>query len=359
MQKADGMNYAPVSRFAAKKVVAPGEFSYGMIGLSHGHCYAMCNGLNEAGASLAWVYEEDPTLLAAFLKSHPQAKVASSVEEILSDKSIALIASASIPCERAALGIKAMEAGKHFFADKPAMTTLAQLEEVQAACTATGKKFYVYYGERLHVESAVYAQRLIDEGAVGRVLQVVIMAPHRLNKPSRPAWFFNPAQSGAILTDLGSHQFEQFLSFTGAKTAKILHSQVANYANPDHPDFRDFGDAVLLADNGATGYCRVDWFTPNGLGAWGDGRVFVMGEKGTLEIRKYLDVANVNEGDHVIYVNNEGEYRYDVYGKVGFPFFGDFILDCIHGTENAMPQAHVFEAMRLALEASEKAQKLS
>ena len=358
MQKADGMNYAPVSRLAAKKVVGPGEFSYAVIGLSHGHCYAMCNGLNEAGATLAYVYEKDPALLEPFLKTHADVKVAGSLEEILSDESIALIASASIPCERAALGIRAMKSGKHFFADKPAMTTLAQLEEVRAVAAATNKKFYVYFGERLHVESAVYAQQLINEGAVGRVLQLVIMAPHRLNKKSRPAWFFDPTQSGEILTDLGSHQFEQFLSFTGAKTANVLHSNVANYANKDYPAFRDFGDVVLLADNGATGYCRVDWFTPDGLGAWGDGRVFVMGEKGTIEIRKYLDVGNVNEGDHVIYVNSEGEHRYDVYGKVGFPFFGDFILDCLHGTERSMTQSHVFEAMRIALEASAKAQVL-
>ena len=356
MQKSDGMNYAPVSRFETQKVVAQGEFLYAAIGLSHGHCYAMCNGLNEAGATLAYVFEKDPGLLAEFVKRYPGVTVADSVEQILADERIALVASASIPNERTPLGIEVMKRGKDFFADKPAMTTLAQWEEARAVAAATGKKFYVYYGERLHVESAVYAQQMIDAGAVGRVLQVVIMAPHRLSKETRPGWFFNPAQSGTILTDLGSHQFEQFLSFTGAKSATVLHSKVANYANKEHRDFRDFGDAALLADNGATGYCRVDWFTPNGLGAWGDGRVFVMGDKGTLEIRKYLDVGNVNEGDHVIYVNGEGEYRYDVYGKVGYPFFGDFILDCIHGTENSMTQAHVFEAMRIALEASEKAQ---
>lgn len=356
MQKTDGMNYAPVSRFETKKVVRPGEFRYAAVGLNHGHIYAMCNGLNEAGATLSWVHEPDADLLAAFLDKYPGTPVADSVEQVLADGDIRLVASACIPNGRASLGIAAMRAGKHYFADKPAMTTMAQWQQVRQATAETGKKFYIYFGERIHVESAVFAQRLIDEGAVGRVLQLVIMAPHRLNKPTRPGWFFDPAQSGEILTDLGSHQFEQFLSFTGAESASVLHSKVANYANKDHVGFRDFGDVSLLADNGATGYCRVDWFTPDGLGAWGDGRVFVMGDKGTIEIRKYLDVANVNEGDHVLYVNGEGEFRYDVYGKVGYPFFGDFILDCIHGTENSMTQQHVFEAMRVALEASEKAQ---
>ncbi|MGI6161581.1 MAG: Gfo/Idh/MocA family protein [Christensenellales bacterium] len=355
MQKADGMNYAPVTQFETEKVVKPGQFNYAAIGLSHGHIYAMCNGLNEAGATLKYVYEEDSELLEAFLKFYPETEVAKSEEQILLDSDISLVASAAIPNERTPLGIRVLKSGKHYFADKPAMTTFEQLEEAKKAVSETRLKYYIYYGEMLHVESAVYAQQMIDEGKVGRVLQIIIMAPHRMNKESRPDWFFNPEQSGEILTDLGSHQFEQFLSYTGAKTASVLHSKTANYANKDHSAFRDFADATLLADNGATGYCRVDWFTPDGLGAWGDGRVFVMGTKGTIEIRKYLDVANVNEGDHVIYVNNEGEFRYDVFGKVGYPFFGEFILDCINGTEHSMTQDRVFEAMRIALEASSKA----
>ena len=280
MQKADGMNYAPVSRYAVEKVVEPGAFQYAAIGLAHGHIYAMCNGLSEAGATLKWVYEKDPTLLKAFLERWPDVQVAESEAQILADEDVQLVASAAIPSVRTEIGIRALRSGKHFFADKPAMTSFDQLEEARRTVAETGKKFYVYYGERLHVESAVHAQKLIEEGAIGRVLQLVIMAPHRLSKPTRPDWFWDPKQSGAILTDLGSHQFEQFLTFTGAKTGCVQYSRTANYANPDHPDFRDFGDAVLLADNGATAYCRVDWFTPDGMGVWGDGRDVRYGRKG-------------------------------------------------------------------------------
>ncbi|MEA5051279.1 MAG: Gfo/Idh/MocA family oxidoreductase [Oscillospiraceae bacterium] len=354
MQKTDGINYAPESKNAVK-VVKPGEFCFAAVGLSHGHIYAMCNGLREAGATLRYVYERDAALLAAFLKRYPEAEAAQSVEQILADDRIRLVASADIPNLRAALGLRVMAAGKDFYADKPGMTTFSQLAEVRRAVPQTGRKYYVYFGERIHVESAVYAQRLIDEGKLGRVLQVTILAPHRLNRPARPDWFWDPAQSGEILNDIGSHQFEQFLSYTGAQSASVTASRYANYANPDHPAFQDYGDACLLADSGAAGYCRVDWFTPDGLGAWGDGRVFVMGEKATLEIRKYIDLANTNEGDHVLFTDAQGEHRYDVCGKVGFPFFGDFILDCINGTERSMTQAHVFEAMRLSLEAAEKA----
>lgn len=217
----------------------------------------------------------------------------------------------------------------------------------------------VYFGERIHVEGAVRAQQLIEDGVIGRVLQVTILAPHRLNKPTRPDWFFEKDQNGGIITDLGSHQIEQFLSYCHAEHAEVLQSAVANYANKDKENFYDFGEVVLLADNGATCWFRVDWFTPDGMGAWGDGRVFIMGSKGSIEIRKYIDVTVSAEGDHVIWVDAEGEHREQATGKTGFVFFGQFIRDCLDRTEISMTQEHVLEAMRVTIEAQERAQIIS
>lgn len=358
MQKKDGLNYAPVSAAPVQKAVAPGTFHFAAVGLDHGHIYGMCNALTEAGAELKWVYDPDPKKVQTVLDRYPGARAIDSVEAVLEDEQIQLVAGAVVPCRRAALGLRVLRAGKHYFADKPGMTTFEQLDEVRAAVAATGKKYYIYFSERLHVESAMFAQKMIDEGRLGRVLSVTILAPHRLNLPSRDAWFFDPAQNGDILNDIGSHQYEQFLSYTGAHSARVVASRVANFNLPQHPGFTDFGDCLLEADNGAAGYCRLDWFTPDGQNAWGDGRVFLVGTKGTLEIRKYLDLAASTEGDHVLLTDAQGEHRFDVYGKVGFPFFGAFLRDCLDGTENSMTQEHVFEAMRLALEASAKAQRI-
>ena len=355
MQKMDGMNYAPVAALKLDPVVEPGEFTISVIGLQHGHIYAMCNGLLEAGATLKWVYDEDEELLKKFQSTYPQVGRAETKEQILEDQEIQLVASAAIPNLRTSLGVEVLKHGKHYFADKPGMTTFQQLEEAKQAVKTYGKKFYIYYGERVHVESAVFTQRLIDEGKLGRVIHVDILAPHRLNKDTRPEWFFDSVQSGSILNDIGSHQYEQFLSYTGAKTARVQASKEGNYANKDHQKFRDFGDVMLIGDNGATGYLRVDWFTPDGLRAWGDGRVFIVGEKGTVEIRKYIDIGATDDSDLVFFTDGKDEHRYNVYGKVGFPFFGEFIKDCMNGTEYSMTQEHVFESMRIALEAAEKA----
>ena len=358
MQKADGINYAPVASGKIEVVCKPGEFRFSVIGLDHGHIFAICNGLLEAGAELCDVWDPDPDKCSNFKSRYPQVRIAASEEEILTDSGIQMVASAIKPYLRCDLGLRVMEHGKDYFVDKPGMLTFEEIAKVREACERTGRKYMIYFGERIHVEGAVYAQQLIESGTIGRVPQVTILAPHRLNRPTRPDWFFEKDMNGGIITDLGSHQIEQFLSYCHAEHAEVLHSAVANYANQDKEHFYDFGEGTLLADNGATCWFRVDWFTPDGLGAWGDGRVFIMGTKGYIEIRKYIDPGTSADGDHVIWVDNEGEHREQVTGKTGFVFFGQLIRDCLERTECAMTQEHVLESMRVTIEAQENAQIL-
>lgn len=344
----DGMNYAPQGK--PKPVVKPGEFRFAAIGLDHGHIYGQCNGLTEAGADLVAVYDPDPAKVAAFVNTFPQARVARSEQEILQDPAIHMVAGAAVPCDRGPLGVRVMQHGKDYFTDKCPFTTLDQLADARAAVATTGRKYAVYYSERLHNESAIYAGQLVHSGAIGRVIQVLGLGPHRLNAPSRPAWFFELAKYGGILCDIGSHQVEQFLYYSGATDGTVLHSKVANYAHPEYPELQDYGDATLVGNTGATQYFRVDWFTPNGLSTWGDGRTVILGTNGYIELRKYVDVTR-GAGNQVYVVDQQGEQHIDVDGKVGYPYFGQLILDCLNRTEHAMPQAHTFKAAELAMQA--------
>lgn len=353
-----GMNYAPKGK--PNKVVKEGEFAFAAIALDHGHIYGMCNGLLEAGAELKWVYDPDKKKVADFLKSFPQAKAAESEEEILTDPEVKLIAGAAITSQRCALGVRVMRAGKDYFTDKAPLTTLKQLELAKKTVAETGRKYMVYYSERIHVESAVYAGELIKEGAIGRVLHVTGFGPHRLSAPQRPEWFFEKEKYGGILCDIGSHQIEQFLFYTGAKDAKVVKSQIANYNHPKYPELEDYGHAMLDGDNGATQYFRVDWFTPDGLRTWGDGRTFIVGTEGYIELRKYINVGMEDAvSDNVFIANQEGEQYIPVHGKVGFPYFGQLILDCMNRTENAMTQEHAFKAAELSVKAEMMADRLA
>jgi predicted dehydrogenase len=348
-QRSDGMTYAPTGK--PNPVVRPGEFRFAAMHLDHGHIYGMCNGLIEAGADLVAVYDPDPAKVAAFVKTYPQAKPVDDARRILEYPAIRLVAAAAIPNRRGPLGCTVMEHGKDYFTDKCPFTTLDQLNQARSVCARTGRTYAVYFSERLHVESAIFAGDLIAQGAIGRVVQVLGLGPHRLNAPGRPPWFFRKAEYGGIITDIGSHQIEQFLFYTGNSAATVQAAKVGNFAHPDYPELEDFGDMTLIGANGATGYHRVDWFTPKGLSTWGDGRTMILGTEGYIELRKYVDVAAKGIQDTVILVDREREHRIEVNGKVGFPYFGRLIRDCIDRTETAMTQQHAFLAAELCMQA--------
>jgi len=343
----DGMNYAPKGK--PSPVCKPGDFVFAAAALDHGHIYGQVNGLREAGGTLRWVYDPDPAKVENFLRSFPEAKAVRSLDEILEDNEVRLVASAAIPSERAGLGLTVLDSGKDYFTDKSPFTSLDQLTDVRNRVRETGKKYLVYYSERLHTECGMFAGDLIEQGAIGRVLQVIGLGPHRLNAKNRPAWFFQKEKYGGILTDIGSHQCEQFLHYTGAKDGKVMAAHVANHHHPDYPELEDFGEAMILGDNGASFYFRVDWFTPDGLRTWGDGRTIIQGTDGYMELRKYVDIGTERMGDQVYLVNGKGETRFDVSGKVGFTFFGRLILDCLNRTENAMTQEHAFKSAEISM----------
>ncbi len=349
-----GYDYAPSSK-ALPPVVSDGEFVFSVTGLDHGHIFGQTNGLLDAGATLKYVYDADAAKVDDFLKRFPQARAASSLEQILDDEETQLVASASIPCDRGPLGIAVMRAGKHYFTDKSPFTTLEQLAEAREVCAATGQRYMVYYSERLHNESSMKATELIQQGAIGKVLHVTNLAPHRMSRAARPSWFFEKDKFGGILTDIGSHQFEQFLTFAGAEDGVVESARVANFTAPEFPEFEDFGEASITLDTGASCYCRLDWLTPDGLRTWGDGRVFIVGTEGTIEIRKYIILARQEPANKIFLVNQEGEQEIDCDGTTGFPFFNEMILDLINGTETAMTQAHIFKAAELSMQAQKMA----
>ena len=339
------------------KAAAPGEFGFSAVGLEHGHIYSMTRSLKEAGAVLRYVWDPDPEKVAAFLRANPEAKAARCEEEALLDPGTCLVAGAAVPSERCALGLRAMDCGKDYFTDKGPFTTLDQLAQARKKTAETGRKYMVYYSERLHDEASGLAGRMIAAGEIGRVVSVSGCGPHRVGPDeSRPAWFWEKEKYGGILCDIGSHQIEQFLFFAGEEDARVTSARVGNYAHPDHPEFEDYGDCALTGEHGCAGYFRVDWFTPGGLRTWGDGRTLILGTDGYIEMRKYIDVAaEKGGGGNLFLVNRDGERYVNASGRIGYPFFGRLIRDCLDRTESAMTQAHAFRAAELCLQAQKQA----
>jgi len=336
--------------------MADDKVRFGAIGLNHDHIYGQTNVLLKAGAELVSFFAAEADLAAAYQKKYPQAKLARSADEILEDTSIHLIASAITPNERAGLGIKAMQHGKDFFSDKPGITTLKDLEAARNVQAQTHRIWSIFYGERLESAATIKAAELIRAGAIGKVVQTLGLGPHRASFASRPPWFFNPQKYGGIICDIGAHQADQFLFLTGSETAEVVCAQVANYHHPQYDGFEDYGDAILRSDN-ATGYFRIDWFSPDGLNTWGDGRLTVIGSEGYIEIRKNVDIAGRTGGNHLFLVDNKKTEYIDC-SKMPLPFGQNLVNDILHRTETAMPQATCFMATEIALKAQAAAKRL-
>jgi predicted dehydrogenase len=333
-------------------VVHKSEFAFAVAHLDHGHIFMQTQGLLAAGARLKWVFDLDPKRVESFLQRFADsgARPATTIAQILEDPEIKLVAAAAIPCDRGPLGLRVMEAGKDYFTDKCPFTSLEQLAEARAKVAQTGRKYAVFYSERLCVESAIHADRLIRSGALGKLIHLSITGPHR-HGSGRPDWFYEKKRYGGILTDICSHQVDQFLQFAEADGGEVCYARVENFAHPEKPEFEDFGEAIFKLSNRVSCHSRVDWFTPNGLSTWGDGRVVAVGEKGFLEIRKNCDLGRDDSGEVIYLVDDGGEHVIPCAGKVGFPFFGELILDCLNRTENAMTQEHAFRAAELSLQA--------
>ena len=327
---------------------------FSVININHGHIYGMVDAVTRGGGQLVSFYAKEANLVAEFSKRYPQAKLAGSQQEILEDNSIQLIMSSGIPVERAPLGIEVMKHGKDYLVDKPGITQLKQLAAVKKVQQATGRIYSIMYSERFENKATVKAGELIQQGAIGKVIQTIGLGPHRMNIPSRPEWFFDKQYYGGIITDIGSHQFDQFLFFTGSTEASIVASQIGNVHHPQYPQFEDFGD-VMIKGNKGTGYIRVDWFTPDGLKSWGDGRLTILGTDGFIEIRKNVDIAGPDGGNH-LYLVNQKETRFIDCNKEPLPFGKQLVDDILNRTETAMPQAHCFLATELALLAQKNAQ---
>ncbi len=330
---------------------------FAAIGLNHDHIYGQVNVMLRAGAELVAFHAVEDDLAAVFAGRFPQARRVADRREILEDGSIALIVSAAISSERAGLAIEAMRHGKDVMLDKPGMVTLDQLADVKKVQAETKRIVSILYSEHFETASTVKAGELVKAGAIGKVIHTTGLGPHRLRKPTRPDWFFDRKRYGGIITDIASHQCEQFLFFADSLEAEVLSATVSNRANPDTSGLQDYGDFHLRTPD-VTGYVRVDWFTPDGLSTWGDGRLFIVGTEGTIELRKYIDVAGRPGTDHLFLTDRKGMQHIDCAG-LDLPYGRQLAADIRDRTETAMGQEHCFKAMELALKAQALAEATS
>ena len=354
---------------AVESAVAPAQteetpkhhIKFAVCGLSHDHIYGMTGAVQRGGGELVAVWGSEEDKVAQYARRFPSAKVVKTQEEILEDPSVQLVLTSQVPMERAGIAVRAMRQGKDVLSDKPGMTTLEQLAEIRKTIAETNRIYAIMYSELLEVKAAVYAGVLVKQGAIGRVIQTINIAPHQIAQHGgdaggaapRPAWFWDPDKYGGILCDIGSHQVDQFLFYTGSKQAEVVESQVANVRHPQYPRFQDFGDVVLRGDRGF-GYVRLDWFTPDGVGTWGDGRLFILGTDGYIEVRKYTNITVSHQGNNLFLVDGKQARSIDC-NNMPLPFGPQFVADIVNRTHEAQDPQECLLAAELVLKAQRNA----
>ncbi|NNE87382.1 MAG: Gfo/Idh/MocA family oxidoreductase [Silicimonas sp.] len=329
-------------------------FKLGVMGIDHGHIFGMLSNMAKQGCTCEAYWTSGPAVTEAkFNQVFPAVTKVPDRKQVLDDPDVKMVLIAAVPADRASLAIEAMRAGKDVMVDKPGCTTLEQLLQIKAVRNETGRIWTVNFSERFEVPAVTRASELVEEGAIGRVIQTVGLGPHKQNLKTRPAWFFDRERFGGILCDIGSHQIDQFLHFTGSTDATVVHALAENTTMPDQPGFQDFGEIVLRSDHGH-GYIRVDWFTPDGLPTWGDGRLFLQGTDGQIELRKYTDIGRPHTTNN-LYLVNGNKNEFIPCDDAGLPYFPRLCADVEDRSETAVSQAHTFTTMRLAIEAQVKA----
>ena len=332
------------------------KIKLGVMGIDHGHIFDMLDEMLKRGCTCDFFWTEgNPLTLDEFKSRYPNIKRKEDKSEILKDLSIDMILISSIPKDRANLSIDALKYGKDVMVDKPGCITLDQLDNLKKTVKETKKIWSVNFSERFHVAAVAKAEELVSANKIGRVKQTIGTGPHRQGNYERPDWFYKRDSYGGIITDIGSHQIHQFLVFTGSNKAKINYSLVENTTKEEFPGFQDFGE-VNLTGNGGHGYIRLDWFTPNALPTWGDGRLLILGDKGFIEIRKYTDLGKSEKGNHLFLANND-EVKYIDCSNYNLPYFNNLIQDVLNRTETACSQELTYLSMELAIKAQEQAEK--
>jgi predicted dehydrogenase len=262
-----------------------------VVGTDHPHVVELTQHLVAAGAHVRAIVATDDGVGPWLASKYDDVRTTDPYAD-----DVDIVVTAAIPSDRAEIAIDAMRAGKSVVSDKPGLTTRAQLDDVRAVLQETHQRWIVVFGERLGNPAMLRAERLVRDGAIGEVVHTVGLGPHTLHLEHRPRWFFDPARYGGILVDIGSHQVDQFLAFTGADDAQVVSAHVRAHA--EHHGLQTLGEMVLRTPENCTGYAYVDYFTPKGLGAWGDTRFSVVGTRGTIDVRTLDDTLFLVDGTH-------------------------------------------------------------
>lgn len=218
-----------------------------------------CGDVTEVKSGPAFNKVDNSALLAVMRRNaakaedyairHGVPKWYADADQIINDPEINAIYIATPPLNHKEYTIKALNAGKPVYVEKPMALTEAECLQMLAVSEQTGVKLTVaHYRRELPLFKKV--KELIEEGAIGEVRFINLLmlqgAENSIITQTEDNWRVNPAVSGGgLFHDLAPHQLDMMLNYFG--DVKKAYGYSANQARLNSA--RDIVSGEILFEN--------------------------------------------------------------------------------------------------------------
>ena len=206
----------------------------------------------------------------------------------LLDGSIDAAALAPINNAKGEVAVACLEAGVSVLLDKPAVTTLDDLDRLEAAA---GGSAALSCALTLRFSGPfLAAKQAIDAGEIGQVVTSMAQRPHKCGPERRPAWFFDRELNGGALLDLCIHDIDGVRWLHGCEPVGVA-AQHGAARFKEYPTFADHAEVWLRLADGGSAFVRASWLTPDSAPYHGDCRMLIEGTDGSIEIRTTAETS--------------------------------------------------------------------
>ena len=327
-----------------------------VMGMRHGHISEFMRAVEEnESVTLVGIAEDEPTVRARIESEH-SVPVYADFEELLDKEQPQVVGVARTNATKFLALTACLERGINVIADKPLLTEMGQLEQVQAANALGKARLGMMLSQRFSApHRALKAQ--VEAGDFGEIVHMYGFGPHKLRPHSRNPWELDAAQNGGVLVDLGVHYFDSLRWFSGQEPVRVAAAQ-GNTRFPELPQLYDHAHALMEFDGGMKGIVVADWLTPDAAPYHGDYRLYVTGTRGTAEIATSgtLEPSGPNkQGGVRVVLNNKEPFDLDVPPLQHTPT-SDFLEALVNDREPYGSAEEVLRTMEVTLHAKAAAE---
>jgi predicted dehydrogenase len=163
--------------------------------------------------------------------------------------------------------MRAIQARKHVFSEKPLTIEIAEAVDLLAAARAAGVQHGVIQNMRFNTGPR-RARGLIEDGLVGRVFSANVLFGYMVPRTvlNRPTWFYKKDEAGGgIVEDMMAHFFDLLRTLVGPIEAVygVPGTAWQERREPDGTPFtvdvEDLASVSIRFRNGAVGNCFASW----------------------------------------------------------------------------------------------------